>query len=240
MYLHGVHESAFLAVFHVQRVLRLYAGERPSGRSGKDKEMMNMVAGVNGAIEAANGAVKAANGTFKAGFQYGPVTINGGGGEVSLSERYNPAAVAVGIGREVPAETRANAHITLRKLKELVESTEGVKPPSFKQLMEMESPVVAVRTVNGAVLIVYKNGFAAYEQEESHTVMAVDKLGGYRYDFVDGANEYVPEDVFEEMEWSVRLVMEGEKKLEHNRSVMAGRNETSEMDSDGTEILLWE
>lgn len=190
--------------------------------------MMNMAAGA-----------ARVHGAFGAGYQYGPVAISGGVGVLSISKVYDPSAVMKqemeDIG-DVPAQA-AKAYITLHDLKKMIALTGKMKLPSYRQLMEMESPVVASKRVDGAKITVYENGFASYTQGNAHTVMAVDRLSGYRYDFVDGTSSFVPEEVFDDSEWSVRLVMEGEKKLEHNRNVMAERNETSKTESDGTEDI---
>ena len=54
-----------------------------------------------------------------------------------------------------------------------------------------------------------------YEVDGSHTVMAVDRCNDYRYDFTDGTYEVIPAEAFEDVEWSVRLLMEGERRMEH-------------------------
>ena len=184
------------------------------------------------------------------GMTVGAVTISGGVGLVEFQREVPTSTIAAQTAMQasslaaqavervkiLSAETLANAHITLRELKTKIASTVGAKLPSFKQLMEMESPVVAEREVSGAVVSVYENGFAVYRRDEAHTVIAVDRCGGYRYDFVDGDADvkdkmYIPAEVFEEEEWTVRLVMEGEKRLESNQARDAGRNETTVSES---------
>ena len=51
---------------------------------------------------------------------------------------------------------------------------------------------VAQTTVDDASLTVYQNGYAVYEMDGAHTVMAVDRCGDYRYDFTDGTYQVVP------------------------------------------------
>ena len=169
----------------------------------------------------------------------GTIAINGGVGVVEL---YSPMAQVRDVlaetteaVREYSAEVLKNAHITLRELKEKVQSTGKEKLPSFKQLTEMNPTLVARHEVCGAELNVYENGFATYEQDNAHTVIAVDRCGGYRYEFSDGY-EYVPAEVFDEAEWAVRLVMEGEHRLEENRARNRSRNETVLAEYDGAEL----
>ena len=66
---------------------------------------------------------------------------------------------------------------------------------------------------------------AVYEVDSAHTVMAVERCGDYRYDFTDGTHQIVPAETFEDAEWSLRLLMEGEKRMEHNLSKTAAKFE---------------
>ena len=106
-----------------------------------------------------------------------------------------------------------NAHITLRELKGMIDTVVEKKLPTFKTLMEMNPVAVARTSVNGAKLTAYENGYAVYEVDSAHTVMAVECCGDYRYDFTDGTHQIVPAETFEDAEWSLRLLMEGEKRI---------------------------
>lgn len=74
-----------------------------------------------------------------------------------------------------------NAHITLRELKGMIDTVVEKKLPTFKTLMEMNPVAVARTSVNGAKLTAYENGYAVYEVDSAHTVMAVERCGDYRY-----------------------------------------------------------
>lgn len=69
----------------------------------------------------------------------------------------------------------------------------------------------------------------------AHTVIAVDRCGDYRYDFTDGTYQVVPAETFEETEWSVRLLMEGERRMEHNRNNRTAENENVSLECDGSD-----
>ena len=144
----------------------------------------------------------------------GAVAINGGVGvmEVRQSIAKNVAQAA----EQMAADLAVNAHITLRELKTKIDTVVEKKLPTFKTLMEKEPVAVAQTMVNGAKLTAYENGYAVYEVDGSHTVMAVDRCNDYRYDFTDGTYEVIPAETFEDVEWSVRLLMEGERRMEHN------------------------
>ena len=63
-----------------------------------------------------------------------------------------------------------NEHVTLRELRTQISATSEGRLPTFKQLMEMKSAVVAQKVVNTALLTVYQNGYAVYEADEpSHS-----------------------------------------------------------------------
>lgn len=189
---------------------------------GKDKTMkMNMMMGQ--------------------GFVAGAVAINGGVGVMEMRRpRVNMNLLpsvddVVNSVAAVAAEIAENAHITLRELKTKIDAVTEKKLPKYAQLMEQNPVAVAQTSVNGATLTAYQNGYAVYEMDGAHTVMAVDRCGDYRYDFSDGTYQVVPAEVFEEAEWSLRLIMEGERRMEHTRSVINSNNEEFMLSNDGTD-----
>ena len=119
----------------------------------------------------------------------GAVAINGG---VGVMEVRQPIAKNVAQAAEqMAADLAVNAHITLRELKTKIDTVVEKKLPTFKTLMEKEPVAVAQTMVNGAKLTAYENGYAVYEVDGSHTVMAVDRCNDYRYDFTDGTYEVI-------------------------------------------------
>ena len=162
----------------------------------------------------------------------GAVAINGG---VGVMEIRQPLPQAVESVAQVVDDLAINAHISLRELKNTVAAVIEKKLPKYAQLMEMNLVVAARTVVDGAVLTAYENGYAVYEEDGAHTVMAIDRCGDYRYDFNDGTYEVVPAEVFEDAEWSVRLVMEGERRMESNRSKTVAINEAASLDCDGAD-----
>ena len=121
----------------------------------------------------------------------GAVAINGG---VGVMEVRQPQVMekAVQDAGHIAADIAENAHITLHELKEKIDAVVEKKLPSFKALMEMNPMAVARTTVNDASLTVYQNGYAVYEMDGAHTVMAVEHCGDYRYDFTDDTYQVVP------------------------------------------------
>ncbi len=160
----------------------------------------------------------------------GAVAINGGVGVMEIRRPQVAESVA-----QAAEQMSLNAHITLRELKAMIDTVVEKKLPTFKTLMEMNPVAVARTTVNGAKLTAYENGYAVYEVENAHTVMAVDRCGDYRYDFTDGTHQIVPAETFEDAEWSLRLLMEGEKRMEHNLSKTAAKFEEVSLECDGSD-----
>lgn len=172
----------------------------------------------------------------------GAVAINGG---VGMMEIRKPG---VGVSELLPsvddvmktataavAEIVENAHITLRELKAKIDSVTEKKLPQYKQLMNQNPVAVAQTSLNGATLTAYQNGYAVYEADGAHSVMAVDRCGDYRYDFNDETYQVVPAEVFEEEEWSLRLIMEGERRLEHNLNKTSSKYEAAVLECDGSD-----
>lgn len=175
------------------------------------------------------------------GFMAGAVAINGGVGVMEMRRpQMNKDLLpsvddVVNSVAAVAAEIAENAHITLRELKAKIDAVTEKKLPKYAQLMAQNPVTVAQTRVNGAILTAYQNGYAVYEMDGAHTVMAVDRCGDYRYDFNDGTYQVVPTEVFEEAEWSLRLIMEGERRMEHTRSVINSNNEEFMLSNDGSD-----
>lgn len=160
----------------------------------------------------------------------GAVAINGGVGVMEIRQPQMAEKAVQDAGH-----IAENAHITLHELKEKIDAVLEKKLPSFKALMEMQPMAVAQTTVDDASLTVYQNGYAVYEMDDAHTVIAVDRCGDYRYDFTDGTYQVVPAETFEETEWSVRLLMEGERRMEHNRNNRTAETENVSLECDGSD-----
>ena len=175
------------------------------------------------------------------GFMPGAVAINGGVGVMELRRLQVNMDLLPSVDdvmnsvAAVAAEIAENAHITLRELKTKIDAVTEKKLPGYKQLMAQNPVAVAQAKLNGATLTAYQNGYAVYEMDGVHSVMAVDRCEDYRYDFNDGTFQVVLAEVFEEAEWSLRLIMEGERRLENNRNKICRDYEESTLACDGTD-----
>lgn len=165
----------------------------------------------------------------------GAVAINGGVGVMEVRQPQVAVSQMAASAAQAAEQVALNAHITLRELKGIIDTVVEKKLPTFKTLMEMNPVAVARTSVNGAKLTAYENGYAVYEVDSAHTVMVVDRCGDYRYDFTDGTHQIVPAETFEDAEWSLRLLMEGEKRMEHNFSKTAAKFEQVPLECDGSD-----
>lgn len=118
-------------------------------------------------------------------------------------------------------------YISLRELCGLVERTIGKKLPTARTLRESGAAVVASAKVGAdGELTVYQSGFYTYRAAGCTTVYAVDRCAGYAYD----GDEALDAAFFEDKEWTLRLMLAGEDRLEHNHNV---REESSHFSFSG-------
>lgn len=107
--------------------------------------------------------------------------------------------------------------------------------PTYKKLLDERQTVIATTSIGNAKLSAYQNGYAVYEDGMRRTVMPIHKCGDYHYYFQDGVHVCVPENEFENLRWELRLLMEGESRLEHNRKNCALRHEAFALQNNGTD-----
>jgi surface antigen len=122
-------------------------------------------------------------------------------------------------------------------LRGLVERTKGKKLPTAKALRESNTEVVASAAVcSESELTVYRNGFFTYSTADGTTVYAVDRCTWFALD----GGEALDAGYFEGEEWTVRLMLAGEDRLEHNQNVREDKNRfySSDDTPDRTSIVI--
>lgn len=125
--------------------------------------------------------------------------------------------------------------MTLKELQKQIESTMGKELPTAAWLRAGNCPLAVCREITSSgKLSVYVNGFALYETDCGSTVFRVDYCGGYTY-FGANTEESISKEFFADTDWWVRLVMEGEDRLTHNRKARI-ENYESFYDYDDTAI----
>lgn len=107
--------------------------------------------------------------------------------------------------------------MTLHELKEIIEIPEhGIKIPTAKYLKATGKAVAEKQLKNNMWIAAYQNGYALYCACGHSTVFPIHTCGAYLY-VSGGVSSYLPEHFFEKEPWYVRLVLEGEDRLEHNQ-----------------------
>lgn len=107
--------------------------------------------------------------------------------------------------------------LTLHELKKIVEAPcLGQKIPTAKKL-ERYGVVVAQESVcENTEIFAYQCGYALYRVSKYTTVFPIASCRGYMY---EAGNEicHIPEYFFEQEAWYMRLVLEGEDRMNYNR-----------------------
>ena len=114
--------------------------------------------------------------------------------------------------------------LTLQELKQITGRPEQIdKTPSAKYL-ERHDTVVAVRRLDtNTKITVYKSGYALYRVCSRATVFSLFQCRKYLY---ESENEEISigESFFDKQPWYVRLILEGEDRLNRNREVLEHKN----------------
>ena len=109
--------------------------------------------------------------------------------------------------------------LTLKKVKELVEAPVHTKRvPSPKALLEEGLILMRKEFDHGSHLTVYQSGYVLFSAGKRNTVFHIhDCCGDYSYDAAAGRGDVIKEEYFENCEWHIRALFEGERKMEEYR-----------------------
>ncbi len=106
--------------------------------------------------------------------------------------------------------------LTLQELKRIVDVPGfGVKLPTAKQLRASSSVIAQERLGLDSEISAYQSGYVLYQVEKYFTVFLLHSCRDYLY-LADGKTVILPEQFFENREWYLRLVLEGEDRLNRN------------------------
>ena len=107
--------------------------------------------------------------------------------------------------------------MTLQELKQITEiPEEGRKIPTAKNLRETGRAVAKKQLTNDIWIAAYQNGYALYHAYGHYTVFPIHTCGDYLY-VSGGVSSYLSEHFFAKESWHIRLVLEGEDRLERNQ-----------------------
>lgn len=102
------------------------------------------------------------------------------------------------------------------------------KVPRAAVLKKSGVPVIVRKDIgNRTEILVYANGFVVYRVGKHVTVFTLQSCGGYLYESDDDYGQELSEDFFEEKEWYLRLVLEGEDRIANNRDINIGSRRIS-------------
>ena len=84
--------------------------------------------------------------------------------------------------------------LSLKALREMLPSTEGVNTPSEVWIREHADEILCSADFEGAVIHVYRNGFYTYTKDRHTSILRVDGFHRLRYDFIglliNGENQW--------------------------------------------------
>ena len=131
--------------------------------------------------------------------------------------------------------------MTFKDLKKLVElpSYKEQRVPTVKALEVSGVPVVAEKILeNHGSISVYQNGYVIYRAHKRVTVFSLRNCIHYKYDALEGAGHHIEEEEFDEYEWHIRLVLEGEDRIFMNYEIIQGKWMPSREDREYKEEIL--
>ena len=112
--------------------------------------------------------------------------------------------------------------MTFKDLKKLVElpSYKEQRVPTVKALEVSGVPVVTEKVLeNHGSIKVYQNGYVIYRAHKRVTVFSLRDCVHYKYDAAEGAGHHIEEAEFDDYEWHIRLVLEGEDRIFMNYEI---------------------
>ncbi|MBO5621189.1 MAG: hypothetical protein J5959_06120, partial [Butyrivibrio sp.] len=122
-------------------------------------------------------------------------------------------------------------NMTLKELCAMVKSEKENRNFGKKHLFERNDKVIAEKKSTmgkGTIkvnLMVFESGYVLYEEDDKSTIFHLDDICGkqVKYDtvesgFLSEAARTIPDEVYISADWSVRLMLEGNDRLMHNRA----------------------
>lgn len=118
--------------------------------------------------------------------------------------------------------------LTLKKVKEMVKAPVHTKRvPSPKVLLEEGRIFLRKEFEHGSHLTLYHNGYVWFSAGKRNTVFHIhDCRGDYAYGASKGKGEVIKEEYFENCEWHIRALFEGEQRVEESQLKCEGVGQT--------------
>lgn len=117
--------------------------------------------------------------------------------------------------------------LTLQELKQITDipGNQG-KLPTARQLRESGVVIAKERLGGETEIFVYQDGFVLYQTGKYSTVFPLHPCGDYFY-ISAGSAVHLPEQFFDRESWYLRLVLEGEDRLDRNSEERERRRNVS-------------
>lgn len=107
--------------------------------------------------------------------------------------------------------------MTLKELKEqIVRENKVKKVSSLKELMESEA-IVEKSLAEDSLIAVFTCGYVLYVSGKRRTFFSIADCGEYEYGSTANVGQTFSENVFDDAEWYVRLIIEGEDRISNNQ-----------------------
>ena len=118
--------------------------------------------------------------------------------------------------------------LTLKKVKELVNAPVHTKRvPSPKVLLEDGRILLRKEFEHDSHLTLYHSGYVWFSAGKRNTVFHIhDCRGDYAYGASKGKGEVIKEEYFENCEWHIRALFEGEQRVEESQLKCEGVGQT--------------
>ena len=115
--------------------------------------------------------------------------------------------------------------MTLRELKDVVTVADMKTPiPKAGTLINAGIPVVVKEVINADTqIMVFENGYVLYIAGDHNTVFPLHNCDGYEYKSVADSSQILKGDFFENENWYMRLLLEGEDRITNNRAIYHNR-----------------
>lgn len=106
--------------------------------------------------------------------------------------------------------------LTLQELKQIVDVPyPGMKIPTAKKLKEYGTVIAKKSMGCETEILAFQNGYALYQVSRFTTVFPICFCGEYQYNAEQA--DCISEEFFNQREWYIRLVLEGEDRLSRNQ-----------------------
>ena len=127
-----------------------------------------------------------------------------------------------------PEGRKVDKMLTLKKVKEMVKAPVHTKRvPSPKVLLEDGRILLRKEFEHDSHLTLYHSGYVWFSTGKRNTVFHIhDCCGDYAYGASKGKGEVIKEEYFENCEWHIRALFEGERRVEESQQKCEGVGQT--------------